>query len=123
MSLWVIERVCLRLRPTENEIDEKNKVEFYFSSIDLLETTERNAWRYQHEEHRHHVNDDPLNREKHRDCATIEEENERHRHQEKDLKKRKVTFSSMKFVLISTLPMAVSGIAIVVVSVAIRNGP
>jgi hypothetical protein len=73
---------------------------------------------YQHEEHLFHVNDIQLIQEILQDYLVNVGENVIHQHREIDLYKNN-HFSINKF----HLPIAVSGIAIVVVSVAIRNGP
>jgi hypothetical protein len=79
----------------------------------------QNVLQNQHEEHLCHVDDVQLIREILQDYLVNVEENVIHQHREINLQNEINNFSINKF----HLPIAVSGIAIVVVSVAIRNGP
>ncbi len=87
----------------------------------LLYLSGRNALQYQHEEHRFHVDDDQLNQEIRRDYSVTGGENVNHQHREINL--RKDENNEEIFIAKSSIPIAVSGMAMVVVSVAIRNGP
>ena len=87
---------------------------------DLLGSSERNAWQCQREAHRFHVADGQLARETHRDCWADVRESGNHRHRETGLEKQKTWQMHAHQ---SRLPIAVSGMAIVVVSVAMRKGP